>query len=491
MKRFSGFFGLLALLVSACVVHAQVHAPASGSAFTLLPHTSMTRTAPNRTASPLGLVYFPDTLVLKSSTSTIRISASYNQKGWMTRRLVELWSAGQWANYVLDSWIFSGPNNDNIDVEQVWAGGQWVNSTLDSSTYDARGNMLVHLYEYWTKGKWQDSILSSRTYDANGGMLTDWSKLWQNGQWVNSNQEAYTNDANGNDLTYLNQNWSNGQWQNSDYWTYTYDGNNDVMTWTRQEWQSGGGPWVNSALITYTYVAAGKPGLVFAQTWSGGQWANAGQTTYTYDGSGNLLSEVGQSWSNGTWVNYGKDSYTYDAGGNALTHLYQTWSNGQWTNWTMGTFTYDSHGNTLSGVNAGWSNSAWAPADGQFIIFFVSDGGYSYFKGDTISISYTLLNVTGVPAAAGDRVTEYALSQNYPNPFNPGTTISYALPKASHVTLALYNALGQLVSTLVNRSEEPGLHEVKVDGSGLASGVYIYRIQAGSFVQSKKLILLK
>ena len=87
--------------------------------------------------------------------------------------------------------------------------------------------------------------------------------------------------------------------------------------------------------------------------------------------------------------------------------------------------------------------------------------------------------------------TEYALRQNYPNPFNPTTTIHYALPRASHVTLSVHDMLGREVSVLVNEGREAGVHEVKFDGAGLSSGVYLYRLQAGDFVQSRKLILLK
>ena len=84
----------------------------------------------------------------------------------------------------------------------------------------------------------------------------------------------------------------------------------------------------------------------------------------------------------------------------------------------------------------------------------------------------------------------FELKQNYPNPFNPSTTIRYVLPQRSRVNLSVYNTLGQLVSTLVNGEEQAGQHEVKFDGSNLASGVYFYRLQAGSFVQTKKLLLV-
>jgi beta-galactosidase len=87
--------------------------------------------------------------------------------------------------------------------------------------------------------------------------------------------------------------------------------------------------------------------------------------------------------------------------------------------------------------------------------------------------------------------TAFALEQNYPNPFNPLTTIRYGLPNRSHVTLKVYNALGQDVSALVQGEQEAGYHEVQFDASHLASGVYFYRLTSGVVSQSRKLMILK
>jgi flagellar hook assembly protein FlgD len=86
---------------------------------------------------------------------------------------------------------------------------------------------------------------------------------------------------------------------------------------------------------------------------------------------------------------------------------------------------------------------------------------------------------------------EFKLSQNYPNPFNPTTTIEYALPQNAKVVIKVYDILGRLVKELVNEYKEAGYYKVKFDGTNLASGVYLYRIESGTYVQTKKMVLVK
>ena len=91
---------------------------------------------------------------------------------------------------------------------------------------------------------------------------------------------------------------------------------------------------------------------------------------------------------------------------------------------------------------------------------------------------------------------EYILNQNYPNPFNPVTTLRYDLPEQSDVTITIYNMLGRKVKTLVNSTQDAGFKSVIWDatnyqGNPVSAGVYLYQIQAGEFVQTKKMVLLK
>jgi len=94
-------------------------------------------------------------------------------------------------------------------------------------------------------------------------------------------------------------------------------------------------------------------------------------------------------------------------------------------------------------------------------------------------------------AGASDLPKAFGIEQNYPNPFNPSTTIRFALPRASHVRLNVFNVAGERVATLIDSEAPAGYHTVKLDARGLASGVYFYKIEAGNFTETKKMVLLR
>jgi hypothetical protein len=108
------------------------------------------------------------------------------------------------------------------------------------------------------------------------------------------------------------------------------------------------------------------------------------------------------------------------------------------------------------------------------------------------AIAFDPAAVLGVGSFIAEKMpTQYSLEQNYPNPFNPTTSIRYSVPKQSHVTLKVYDALGRVVTTLVNDNRQTGNYKVEMNASSLASGVYYYELTAGSFHDIKKMMLLK
>ena len=114
-----------------------------------------------------------------------------------------------------------------------------------------------------------------------------------------------------------------------------------------------------------------------------------------------------------------------------------------------------------------------------------NDGHKNHSKLITVNIS----GITGVETKSIPE--EFGLSQNYPNPFNPVTQIKYQIAEDCNVTLKVYSVLGKEIFTLVNKNQSPGYYNVEFNGSGLASGIYLYQLKAGSFIQTKKLLLVK
>ncbi|MBK7868323.1 MAG: T9SS type A sorting domain-containing protein [Ignavibacteriales bacterium] len=97
---------------------------------------------------------------------------------------------------------------------------------------------------------------------------------------------------------------------------------------------------------------------------------------------------------------------------------------------------------------------------------------------------------TGIDDLLGN-ANGYNLSQNYPNPFNPSTVIKYHLAESNHVTLKIYDVMGNQISTLVDEDKPAGVHSVEFNAEHLSSGVYFYQLRSGEFVDMKKLSLIK
>jgi len=114
----------------------------------------------------------------------------------------------------------------------------------------------------------------------------------------------------------------------------------------------------------------------------------------------------------------------------------------------------------------------------------------------TVSLTSGIQLITAVEEETPLLPSGYALRQNYPNPFNPVTTINYSLPVRGHVNITIYNILGREVATLVDDIRPSGNHRVEWNGADkaghqVASGIYLYRMSAGEFVQTRKMVLIR
>jgi len=142
---------------------------------------------------------------------------------------------------------------------------------------------------------------------------------------------------------------------------------------------------------------------------------------------------------------------------------------------TAGDVNGDGYSNVI--VGASGSDAAGRNYAGKAYIYFI------YQSGSYVEVDATIIN-------------NYSLNQNYPNPFNPSTKIKYQIPELSFVTLKLYDVLGNEITTLVNEEKPAGKYEVEFNSRGLIhqtlpSGIYFYQLKAGSFIETKKMLMLK
>jgi photosystem II stability/assembly factor-like uncharacterized protein len=154
-----------------------------------------------------------------------------------------------------------------------------------------------------------------------------------------------------------------------------------------------------------------------------------------------------------------------------------------------GIYRSENNGHSWAAINSGLTSSLiyhLGISRSGYVFAACGDGFFRSAAPDTPLVGENRFSDVLSPAPLS-----FTLNQNYPNPFNPTTVIRYSLPHADHVTLQVFNVLGQLVRTLVNEVQSAGYKEVTFDASSIPTGVYFYRLQTGTFIETKKLLLIK
>jgi photosystem II stability/assembly factor-like uncharacterized protein len=272
---------------------------------------------------------------------------------------------------------------------------------------------------------------------------------------------------------------------------------------------NNGSSWVNIGGVGGAKALAfNLLGDLFLASYGAGFWKlPAGDTTWI-----NLTSNIGASWH---WTMFiGSNDYIYAAGkrsednGETWITMAYTGSHGASSyaensvghlfcgtfNFGSGAFRSTNYGDNWEAINSGF------PTEGYIDIRSIAIDSDDYLYAGTLKYSMyktTTPTVTSVENEKRLQSTFY-LEQNYPNPFNPSTVISYQLPVSSNVTLKVYDILGNEITTLVDEYKPAGRYEVEfnaISHSGgvrnLASGVYFYKLRAGEYISTRKMILIK
>jgi len=278
-------------------------------------------------------------------------------------------------------------------------------------------------------------------------------------------------------------------------YTFTYNEMELVESETISNYET---EWIDDSRTIYVYNEQGKPKEINEAYWRNNAWENSAKTTITY-GIYDLPSEKTEyKYYLGNEIPFVKTNYEYS---NAvpeqlLTENEYHWLQNNWQYVIKKTYQYNS-AQLLTGITTEENNS------GNFLFTVRTTFDYNASNLETERLyqvydgsnwvnknrMLTIYTITSVEEETSPRA--FMLYDNYPNPFNPETIISYTLAQDSKIVLKVFNAVGEEVRVLVNGEQNAGLHKIKFSASDLPSGIYLYRIEAGNNVETRKMVLTK
>lgn len=367
-------------------------------------------------------------------------------------------------------------------------------------------------------------------YDSTGNQL--WAKTYSNNQYTDHSNDIAIDDSGYVYVTGL----SNGA--GGDIYTIKYDANGTEQ-WARRI------DYNNTYQEGFKIAVDGSSNIIVcAQSSGSGFYSSSYIITFKYDKNGNLLWQ--KTYGSGTWTSHlptdlhinadgslyvlgygdlnpsGQNDYVLLKYNGAGTQLWVSRYNGQanlddkaysmvqddsgniyvtggsistGTSYDFATVKFDS-----SGIQQ-WSikyNGTFDSTDiastvrlDRYGNLYVAGTSFGYGTQNDFALIKYNSNPIGIQTVSSGIPHYFSLSQNYPNPFNPVSIIKFEVPKDVNVTLKIFDILGREVTTLVNEFKRAGFYESKFDGNDLASGIYFYRIEAGGFISSKKMILIK
>ncbi len=412
-----------------------------------------------------------------------------------------------------DVFSYTYDNNYNMlnELYQTYDNETLINYGIATFYYDNTNNQIGGLREYWYQDSqsWINGDKWSDTLDNNHYITAKATYIWENESWKENHRIKYTYDLAYNLIefssVYYNE---NSVWENVTRNTYSYDEKNNLLTEVQFSWN--GSEWGEFVRREFTYDENNNTTSSTFSIFGNLVYRNI----FTYDEQNNKITETIDSWINSQWVTDGKYTNTFDSMNNLVGYLFQQ-SNGTVL---VNSLEYFANFNQLNQIidwqllsykpsNLG-SPASWVPSrKGEH--YYDANNNKTFYKDSSSSdegltwrlFMYEAFDWTSAATSVEDnniQPNEYNLSQNYPNPFNPTTTIEYSISdnftkqsQELNVTLKVYDILGNEVVTLVNENQKPGTYKINFNASNLASGMYIYKIQAGNFNQVRKMMLLK
>lgn len=347
----------------------------------------------------------------------------------------------------------AGNRTEWLHLDANAEGSAYENDERDSWEYDGAGNELVNLEEIWDGSQWVPDERTTTEYNGDEAtVITD--QVWDGAQWVNVERERLDESAGG----YYVEEWDGAAWQSRERHQVEQSGDDFVQTVAGWD----GAQFVDS--VRYTLMDDYRR----VEMWSGTGWVGEQNQLLTRDEEGRITELVEQSWDGSGWVNEYRARYIFDDDTpGQLEFWLDDWDGSGWADDHRQLSTLDDAGNELEELWQDWNGSEWESLQRYTRTF------------DPVSVA-----IEPTAAARG-----FSLSAAWPNPASSVVTVQYELGQPGPATMMLYDVLGRAVRTLASGSAAAGEHEVAIDVTALASGVYYYRLESGAVALTRSLVV--
>lgn len=322
---------------------------------------------------------------------------------------------------------YNGENVETQRLEQDWDGSVWVNTERRLQFED--GGFLVSLDQEWDGAAWQD-VERDRSNLEDSTTVTE---TWDGSMWLPAVQAEF-------------------------------DVNGDVSIQTNRMWD--GSQWVNDSRYSQS------PEFRRVEEWDGSQWVGVQNQLLTYDAFDNLVELIEQEWDGTGWVNDYRATYVFDATGSFQTEFQlDDWDESGWVDDSRQVSTVDANGYEVEELWQDWNEteSKW-------------ENVQRYTR------TYETINLAVEPVVAANG---FVLSVSYPNPAGSSVVIGFELSHTAHVDVALFDVVGRRVRTLHSGVTPAGVHEIEVDVSRFASGLYYYQLRSPEAVLTRQMTIVR
>ena len=355
---------------------------------------------------------------------------------------------------------------------------------------------VASVTQEWINEEWEDAERALHVLDNLQRLIEETIQHHQNDSWQNFERHLLEYEAESENLSIeITQDWEDGDWEHKWRDQYTYDEQDRLIELLWEDWDED--EWIQTDRFLFSYDGDGNLEEVLIYWWTGDAWDLDYREIWSYDDDGNLVQILEEVWDGNEWWEDFRVLFAYDGEGNRIESTYQAFEDDEWENVQLVESEYDDGGNVVQSVYSQWEDNDWVPVWRDTFEFDAND----VLTSELIELwtgtaweNWMRITYTDSPTRVADEggmPRRFELAQNYPNPFNPSTTIRFTIPEQTNVTLTVYDMLGREVATLVDEILQPGEHTKLFDAGHLASGVYVYRIRAGDFTDTKRLVLMK